>query len=164
MTWWRRQRLTLTALAIAAVATVGVHLWLDLLPEMENRAQTITQVAEDESAEVAGQTISLRSARFDEFEAPDGVHTVSVRLNAGGGDESTWCSDFTLTEVRGGRVWLDARSAVDVADDMAESSCREESFSYEILAVFLVPDDATGPFHFDIPGDIGEITRFTIEQ
>ncbi|MDQ0642757.1 hypothetical protein [Microbacterium murale] len=163
MSWWRRQRIALTALAVAAVATVGVHLWLDVLPSIQTQTKTVTDVAEGENVEIAGQTMSLQSARFDEFKAPSGMHTVSVRLNAGGGAESTWCQAFTLSETQGERVWLDARSELDVPYDAGESSCREESFSYTILAVFLIPDDAVGPFHFDIPGELGEVTRFTVE-
>ncbi|MCS3842982.1 hypothetical protein [Microbacterium sp. AK031] len=164
MTWWRRQRVALTALAVVAVTAVGVHVWLDVIPSLQTQAQTITNVAEGENVQVAGQTMSFRSARWDEFEAPDGMRTVSVRLNAGGGDEATWCRDFTLAEAHGDRVWLDARSAVDVPYDAGEASCRDESFAYEILAVFLVPEDAVGPFHFDIPGELGEVTRFTVEK
>jgi hypothetical protein len=163
MNWWRRQRAALIALAVAAVATVGVHVWLDVLPAMQTQTMTMTHVADGESVEIAGQRMSLQSARYDEFEAPEDMRTISVRLHAGGGDESTWCQAFTLTEAQGGRVWLDARSELDVPYDAGESSCREESFSYDILAVFLVPEDAVGPFYFDVPGDATEVTRFTIE-
>ncbi|WP_426188198.1 hypothetical protein [Microbacterium sp. TWP3-1-2b2] len=162
--WWRRQRLALTALAVAAIATLGVHVWLDALPQVQAQAQDITQVTDDESVEIAGQTLSLRSARWGEFDAPEGMRTVSVRLNASGGDEATWCREFTLAEAHGGRVWLDARSVLDVPYDAGEASCRDESFSYEILAVFLIPEDAAGPFHFDIPGELGDVTRFTVEE
>lgn len=162
--WWKKQRVALTALAIAAIATVGVHVWLDVIPSVQAQAQNITNVSEGASAEIGGQTMSLRSARWDEFEAPGGMRTFSVRLNAGGGEDATWCRDFTLTEAHGDRVWLDARSELDVPSDAGEASCRDESFAYEILAVFLIPEDAAGPFHFDIPGDLGEVTRFTVEE
>lgn len=164
MNWWRRQRVALIALAVAAAATVGVHVWLDVLPAMQTQAQAITYVAEGESVEIAGQRISLQSARYDEFEAPDEMRTISVRLHAGGGDDATWCRAFTLTEAHGGRVWLDARSALDVPYDAGESSCRDESFSYDILAVFLLPEDVGGPFYFDVSEDASEATRFTIEE
>lgn len=164
MSWWRRQRVALAALVVAAVATVGVHAWLDVLPAMQTQAKTMTQVADGESVEIAGQTMSLQSSRWDEFEAPAGMRTMSVRLDAGGGDDATWCQAFTLTESEGGRVWLDARSELDVPFDAGESSCREEPFSYDILAVFLVPEDAVGPFHFDVPGETSEVARFTIEE
>lgn len=164
MSWWRRQRVALIALAVAAVATVGVHVWLDVLPSIPTESTAVTNVAENERVEVAGQTISLQSVRWEEFEAPDGMHTVTVRLSAGGGPEATWCRDFTLSESHGARVWLDARAELDVPYDAGESSCREESSSYKILAVFLVPEDVVGPFFFDIPGELDEVTRFTIEQ
>lgn len=162
--WWKSQRVAVAALAVAAVATVGVHVWLDVLPSVQSQAQTITSVDDGDSVEIAGQTMSLRSARWDEFEAPEGMRSVSVRLNAGGGDDATWCREFILAEAHGDREWLDARSVVDVPYDAGEASCRDESFAYEILAVFLVPDDAAGPFHFDIPGEPGEVTRFTVDE
>lgn len=164
VTWWKKQRVALTALAIAAVATVGVHVWLDVIPSVQTQAQTIKNISEGESTEIGGQVMSLASARWDEFEAPEGMRTFSVRLNAGGGEDATWCRDFTLTEAHGDRVWLDARSELDVPNDAGEASCRDESFAYEILAVFLVPGDALGPFHFDVPGEDGVVTRFTVEE
>lgn len=164
MSWWRRQRMALAALAVAAVAAVGVHVWLDVLPAMQTQARSVTHVADGESVEIAGQTMSLQSARWDEFEAPEGMRTLSVLLHAGGGDDATWCRAFTLTEVHGGRVWLDARSELDVPYDAGESSCREESFPYDILAVFLTPEDAVGPFYFDVLGDASEVARFTVAE
>lgn len=156
--------MTLAALVVAAVATVGVHLWLDVLPQLQTQQRAVTQVAEGESVETAGQTLALRGTRWDEFEAPKGMRTLSVRLDASGGADATWCGAFTLSEVNGDRVWLDARSVVDVPYDAGESSCRDESIAYEILAVFVVPADATGPFHLDVPGDAAEVTRFTIDE
>lgn len=164
MTWSKRRRVAVAALAVAAVASVGVHVWLDVIPSVQSQAQTITNIDDGESVEIAGQTMSLRSARWDEFDAPDDMRTVSVRLNAGGGEDATWCREFTLAEAHGDRAWLDARSVVDVPYDAGEASCRDESFAYEILAVFLVPDDAVGPFHFDIPGEPGDVTRFTVAE
>lgn len=158
--WWRRQRVPLAALLVAAAAVVAVHLWLDVLPATSGDPSTIDAV--DGSAEIAGQTLSLDSARWDEFEAPDGSRTLSIRIASGGGADATTCGLFTLSEADGDRVWSDARSALDVPFDAGESYCQEASGPYAMLAVFLLPDDARGPFVLEVPGD-GEVARFPVE-
>lgn len=161
MSWWRRQRLPLIALAAAALAVVGVHVWLDVLPASTRSSQTITVA--DPEADIAGQTIRLDSAMWSEFDAPDGSRTLSIRVDARTGTGATTCGTFSLTEVDGGRTWENARTLLDVPTDAGERACLEESGPYGILAVFLLPADAEGPFWFDIPGDDGEIARFSVE-
>lgn len=161
MRWWRKQRVPLIALLVASIAAAGAHVWLDVLPSSE--AETPTIIETERRAEIAGQALSVDSARWDEFEAPDGSRTVSVLLDATGGKEATTCGAFTLAEVDGPRVWLDARADLDVPFDAGERSCLEESLSYDILVVFLVPDDAVGPFHLDIPDRDNHIARFVVE-
>lgn len=157
--WWRRQRVALIALALAAATVVGVHLWFDVLPNSE---EPRIVAAQERSAGIAGQTLTLDSARWGEFEAPAGSRTLSIRLQSDGGPDATACGLFTLAEAQGERVWANGRGALDVPYEAGESSCLEESGPYAILAVFLLPDDADGPFLFDIPGD-DEIARFRVE-
>lgn len=148
-------------LLIAAVAAFGVHVWLDVLPEIDDDAQAA--VIADPSAEIAGQTLSLTSATWDEYETPEGTRSLSVLLHASGGPEAADCGFFTLAEPATDRLWKNARRDLDVPYDAGETSCIEESAPYEILAVFLLPDDATGPFEFDVPGDEGAVARFIVE-
>lgn len=159
-TWWRKQRIALIALLAAAAAVVGVHVWFDVLPSSTAAASVVD--ARDGAAEVAGQRFTLDSARGDEFEAPSGSRTLSIRIESSGGTDATTCGPFTLAEVRGDRVWTNARSALDVPFEAGESYCQEGSGPYVILAVFLLPDDADGPFVLEIPGD-GEVARFPVE-
>lgn len=158
--WWRRQRVAVTALLVAAAAVVAVHVWLDVLPTATGDPRTIEAV--DGTAEIAGQTLSVASARWDEFEAPGGSRTLSIRIDSGGGSEATTCGLFTLAEAEGDRVWSNARSALDVPFEAGESYCQEASGPYALLAVFVLPDDADGPFVLEIPGD-GEVARFAVE-
>jgi hypothetical protein len=157
--WWRRQRVALAALVVAAAAVVGVHVWLDVLPASGGPSMI---EAADGTADVAGQTLELGTARWDEFEAPEDSRTLSIRIDAGGGPDSTTCGQPTLAEVEGERVWSNARSALEVPYDAGESACLAGSGPYVILAVFLLPEDADGPFVLDIAGD-GEIVRFPVE-
>lgn len=158
--WWRRQRVALTALLVAAAAVVAVHVWLDVLPAATGDPTTID--AGDGAAEIAGQTLVVDSVRWDEFEAPEGSRTLSIRIDSGGGADATICGVFTLAEADGDRVWSNARSVLDVPVEAGESYCQEASGPYVILAVFLLPDDADGPFVLEVPGD-GEVARFPIE-
>lgn len=161
MNGWRRQRVPLIALAATALTVVGVHVWLDVIPASTRGAQTITVA--DPEADIAGQTITLDSVLWSEFDAPEGSRTLSIRLDARAGAEATTCGTFALTEVDGVRVWENARAVLDVPSDAGERACLEESPPYGILAVFLLPADADGPFWLDIPGDGGEVARFSVE-
>lgn len=160
MTWWRCQRLPLTALAVASVAAIGVHLWMEALPLLPRMARDTTTV--EASAAIAGQTLTIGPVEWEEFDAPSGSRTLSIRLDASGGADATACGVFSLTEPSTGRVWENARSALVVPYEAGESGCRDGSAAYEILAVFLLPDDAEGPFAFDVPDTEGMIARFVI--
>jgi len=160
MTWWRRQRVALLALVLAAIAAVGVHLWLDALPMANRTSKDITTV--ERSASIAGQTLTLGTVRWDEFDAPSGSRTLSVRVEAAGATDAASCGVFTLTEQATGRLWENARADLDVPYDAGERSCLEDSGPYEILTVFLLPDDAEAPFLFDVPDTDGVIARFVV--
>ncbi len=151
MTWWRRQRSALLALVLAAVACIGVHVWLDVLPTVND--DPVAVVPAGQSADIAGQQLSLISTRWDEYEAPDGVRTLSVLMKASGGADASTCGSMTLTETSTDRVWLDGRSLLDVPRESGEPTCTSESGSYDVLAVFALPADAAGPFELDVPGD-----------
>lgn len=161
MTWWRVQRRALIALLLCAAAVVGAYLWLDIQPGADVDDDRIV-VAED-SAEISGQTVTLGSVEWGEFEAPEGSRTLSIRFRASGGPEAEICGPFSLTEERTSRVWLSSRKHLDVPYDEGESSCVTEAAPYRILLVFLLPEDAVGPFRLDIAGRDDDIVRFRIE-
>jgi hypothetical protein len=162
MTWLRRQRAALIALMSSAIAVACVHLWLDVQPVSERHSVSFVAV-EAGSAEIAGQELSFRSARWDEFPAPEGMRTLSIRLRASGGPEAELCGDVTLTEVHGSRTWTDADDLVDVPYDEGESYCIAESAPYDIISVFVVPGDVDGPFFLDIAGRDRAVARFRVE-
>ncbi len=167
MTWWRTQRVALLALLLAAVATAGVHLWLDAAPIAEEREsrEPVYVLPDDDTAsvEIGGHELTVTSTRWAEFEAPEGSITLSVRLDARSDADAENCTAFLLSETDGERVWQDAHRDVDIPfDEPGETSCRPESPAYGILAVFLLPEDAAGPFWFDVPaGD--QTARFRVD-
>lgn len=159
--WQGRLTATLWLLA-AAVAAVAVHVWLDVLPAQEGDEETIVAAA-DGTAEIAGQTITVERSAWDAVPAPAGSRTLSVGLYATGGAAATGCGPLRLVEAGSGRVWLDARSELDVPFDAGERSClAEESAPYTILPVFLLPEDAAGPFTLEIPDEADRIGRFPV--
>lgn len=160
MTWWRRQRRALIALAIAAVAMLGATVWLDVLPSIRPTDRVIEA---ESSVDIAGQTLTLGPAEWGEFETPEGSQTLSVRLSSTGGSAADRCGQITLTETDSDRSWLSSREDLDVSYDEGESSCIAEPASYRILLTFLLPDDADGPFLLDIEGSDDDLARFRID-
>lgn len=161
MSWWRTQRRALVAAAAAAVAVVGVQIWFQVLPTLD--AETPAPIVAEGPVELGGHRLELGSTRWDEFDAPTGSRTLSIRLRAHSDPDAAGCAPFTLSEAGGDRVWLDAGSDLDIDSD-DERYCQEDSASYRILAVFLLPDDAEGPFRLDVPvGDDHESIRFRID-
>lgn len=159
VTWWRSQRAAFAALALAAITAAGAYLWLDVLPSLRDSG---TVTAADETAEVAEQTIALGAVTWDDYEAPAGSRTLSVRIRASGGPDSGSCTVTTLTDRSSGRTWVSSRQGLDVPYDDGERSCIASATSYGIQLVFLLPDDAVGPFDLDI-GTTGEVARFRID-
>lgn len=164
MTWRQTHGRALAALLVAVVATVGVHVWFDV--SQAGGPKQPAYILAEGTTEAAGHELTVVSAQWDEFDAPAGSMTLSLLLDARSDADAAGCGYITLTEMNGDRTWLDARSDVDVpseADDVdIEATCEEGSPFYRILSVFLLPDDAAGPFWLDVPvGD--EIVRFRIE-
>nr|WP_314840965.1 hypothetical protein [uncultured Microbacterium sp.] len=160
MSWWRRQHVALIALAAAAVAVVGAYLWLDVLPDVGSRPEVVQG---DPTADLSGQRLTLGDAEWDEFDAPEGSRTLSVRVSSSGGGDAAFCGPATLTEHGSARVWLSSRDGLDVPGDLGESSCAMDSSPYRMLLVFLLPDDASGPFDLDIAGGDHDVARFVVE-
>ncbi|MFT4258126.1 hypothetical protein [Microbacterium sp.] len=154
----RTRAITLIALLACAL---GVHFWLDAMPVIERKSETYATAGDDGSLEVAGQRLTLRGAEWDEFPSPDGTRTVSIRLHSSGGAEAEVCGEVTLSEP-GGRIWLDADDIVDVPSEEGEPYCVAESAPYDIVTVFVVPDDADGPFVLTIADGAGRAARFDI--
>lgn len=161
MSRWKTQGRPLIALVVAAVAVVAIQFWFQVRPTLEN--STPPPIIADGPVELGGHRLTLDSVRRGEFDAPEGSTTLSVRLRADSDDDAETCRSFVLSEADGDRVWLDAHRDLDIDSD-DERNCRNDSASYRILTVFLLPDDATGPFWLDVPiGEHRESVRFRID-
>ena len=160
MTWWRRQRRALIALAIAAVAMLGATVWLDIVPSIRPTDRVIQA---ESTVDIAGQTLTLGPTEWGEFETPEGSRTLSIRLQSSGGSQASLCGQTTLTEIDSARTWLSSRKGLDVSSADGENSCLPETASYRILLTFLLPEDADGPFLLDIEGSDQDLARFRID-
>ncbi|MCG1037933.1 hypothetical protein, partial [Polaribacter sargassicola] len=105
----RRQRTALVALIAAAAALVGVSVWLDVLPAQESAPPAPRD--SDGPVDMGGNRLELVRAVPNEFPAPAGAHTLSIRLSADSAEDAERCGTFTLREKDGERVWLTAGSA-----------------------------------------------------
>lgn len=162
--WWRTQRTALIAVAIAAAAVVGAYVWLDVLPSIRQPDRVIEAGPEGGSrAVISGQELELGFVEWGEFDAPGGSRTLSIRLAASGGPDAASCGTATLTEQSSSRTWVSSRKGLELPAGLDETSCLAEPASYRILLVFLLPDDAEGPFVLDIEGDDSDVARFTVD-
>lgn len=160
MMWWRMRRLALTGLLAATLAAAGMHVWFQTLPALEGSEPSV--VISDGSVELGGHLLRVSSTRWGQFDAPEGSTTFSVVLDARSDQESALCGDIALAEANGSRVWLQAHRDLDATSD-DEWSCQEDSRFYGILAVFLLPEDASGPFWLDVPIGSSEVLRFRLD-
>lgn len=161
--WWRTQRTALIALAIAAVAVVGAYVWLDVIPSIRQTDRVIeAESADDSRITISGQELSLGFVEWGEFDAPEGSRTLSVRLSASGGPDAASCGVATLTEQSSSRTWVSSRKGLDLPTGLDASSCAAEPASHRVLLIFVLPDDAEGPFVLDIEGDDSDLARFTV--
>ena len=158
--WWRTQRTALLAVAVAAIAVISAYVWLDVLPSIRQPDRVIEAGS---GAVISGQELELGFVEWGEFDAPSDSRSLSIRLTASGGPDAASCGSATLTEPSSSRTWVSSRDGLDVPSDSGSTSCAAEPASHRILLVFLLPDDAQGPFVLDIEGDDSDVARFTVD-
>lgn len=154
------------AAGLAAVLAVGAHLWFETRVTAESTHREIVDATAD-GGTIAGQHLTLTRADLDQpgLESPAGTRTVSVYLDAESGDDAKDCATPRLFE-RGGsaRSWdeMTLRATSGTAED--PTTCTQEGGRYRIHTVFIVPDDAAGPFVLEIGEAIGsDAIRFDLD-
>lgn len=148
--WLRRNEIALIALAVllpGAAATIISNEWMTANAYLPHGA---IEVAEGDLAELYGTTFGpakLRAATADELESallepPAGSRAVVVEFTIVNGDTAVLCS-VRLREVEGAhREWKPVGSDAACAYDVVGP--------FEGSVLFLVPDDADGPFWADV--------------
>ena len=152
--WWRRNAISLAAVALLLPLTVGViavNEWSAY--DLGNTTQPIS-VPAGESAAYAGATVGPARAAFaDDPAAPSGTHVVRATVLLAPGREPISCVSPLLRESGGaGRQWSEASLELERDyDPMLKSSCDSElPIRYSLTLDYLVPDDATGPFLIEL--------------
>lgn len=152
--WWRRNAISLAAIAVLLPVTVGViavNEWSAY--DLGHTTRPIT-VAAGESAAYAGATVGpARAAFMDDPAAPSGTRVVHATVLITPGREPLSCVSPLLRETGGqGRQWGEDSLQLERDDDpMLKSSCDSElPIRYSLTLDYLVPDDATGPFLIEL--------------
>ena len=152
--WWRRNALSLAAIAVLLPVTVGViavNEWS--AHDLGHPTKPIT-VEPGDSTTYAGARIGPAEAAFtDAAGAPSGTRVVSATVLVTPGEEPISCVSPTLRETDGaGRQWNEASFELDLENDLdTTSSCDSElPIRYSLTLNYLVPDDAAGPFAIEL--------------
>ncbi|ALJ20025.1 hypothetical protein [Microbacterium sp. No. 7] len=149
--WWRRNAVSLVALAVLAPATavaISLGVWAE---EGGKRASEEITVAPGGVIDLVGSRIGPAEAAFtDEAEsAPPGARVVAVTVDVAPGPDGIACTGLVLREQATGRQWdEDSASSVGVPYDPDRTTyCDQAQTAPFTLSLFyLVPDDAAGPF------------------
>lgn len=171
--WWRRNRLGLVVSAVLLPATVFAVGWENwhLMYDFGARPVDPIIVAEDDSAELVGASFGpVRSAVIEDLsglDVPDGAKVIAAAVPVDPGPKGVSCRRPTLTQQSSGRQWALMRSEIGVPynPDEPEFCSADELGDYELIAPFVIPEDAEGPFWLDVwPQDSGGMfLRFSID-
>lgn len=167
--WWRRNAISLAAIAVLLPVTVGViavNEWSEW--DLGHATKPIT-VPAGETVSYAGATIGPARAEFtDDPLAPPGTRVVSTTVLVDPGDSPIVCRTPHLREAEGaGRQWDEASLELERDFDAARNTfCSSEMpIRYSLTLDYLVPDDAEGPFVIELESgeELPVFVRLTIE-
>lgn len=154
--------MAVVGLLLAACAVLAVYAWVDLIPAAQ-RADPAPVMLHADDGEFNGNTFEVRRAVWGEFNAPPDTRSLTVTVTVHPGDDPGTCGPLTLVDETTSEEFADARLALGADWDAGESFClTDDSAPYRLFAVFLIPDDRTGPFMLMIPGEPGETASIPI--
>lgn len=173
ISWWRRNRLALVALAVLIPGTavgIGWHEWHQYYGFDARPFQPVV-VEDGDTAELLGATWGpVRGGELDDlsgFDVPADVKVIAVGIPVDAGATGVSCSTPVLVHQETGREWGTARAEIGLLSDPdePESCVKSEKGSYELIVPFVVPDDVEGPFWVDVwPQEAGgSFLRFPLE-
>ena len=174
LSWWRRNRMALIALAILVPGTaagIGWHEWHQYYGFDARPFQPIV-VEEEGTADLVGATWGpIRGGELDDvtgLDVPSGATVIAVGIPVAAGADGVTCAGPVLVDQATGREWRTARSEIGLLSDSAEPEfcLKSQKGDYELILPFVVPDDVDGPFWVDVwPQDAGgSFLRFTLED
>ncbi|SFS13551.1 hypothetical protein SAMN04487846_2718 [Microbacterium sp. cf046] len=152
--WWRRNAVALVAIAVLLPATVGViavNEWSEW--DLGHPTKPIL-VQPGDAVTYGGARLGPAKAEFtDDSAAPAGTRVVSATVLVTPGAEPISCLSPLLRETTGAfRQWDEASYELDRDFDSTRmTSCDSElPIRYSLTLVYIVPDDAAGPFAIEV--------------
>lgn len=152
--WWRRNGIALLVLAVLVpVGGIGIA-------QHERTAATgsgkdpVTAGASG-TVDLAGITVGPARAEYDSPDgAPGGTRVITVHLPVDTHGDDMSCLPPLLREVEGlQRTWRESalELGLDAFDAERPASCPADAGRwFTLVTSYLVPADATGPFHVDL--------------
>ncbi len=166
--WWRRNAVSLAAIAVLLPVTVGVIAvkeWSEW--DLGHATKPIT-VEVGDTVTYAGARIGPAKAEFvDDALAPAGTRVISTTVLVTPGATPIACRTPQLRETGGaGRQWDEASFELERDFDTERNTfCDSETpIRYSLTLDYLVPDDATGPFAIEIESgdELPEFVRLVV--
>ncbi|KAM9863452.1 hypothetical protein ACI1US_00770 [Leucobacter sp. BZR 635] len=145
MTWWRRNRLALAALALLLPVTAGVMSWSAWSGYRANQPTTPVPVAGGAVNYASGilgpaETTELVAA---DFGLPANTRLIRVVVPVVPHDgESATCQVPELWERGGERRWAEQSSLIGAEPLTRSVACTDEMGPYELTLDYVVPTDA----------------------
>lgn len=174
MSWWRRNRLALAAVALLLPATalsIGWHEWYQYYGYGARPYQPIA-VEKGDTVELAGATWGpVRGGVIEDvsgLDVPDGTKLIAVAVPVEADDEEgVACERPRLIQQSTGREWESVRHEIGLEFDVDEPEyCTSlDTGSYELIVPFVLPEDVEGPFWVEVwPSAAGaSFLRFTLD-
>lgn len=164
---WPRNAAALVALAVlvpASAAAIGWREWVGAYDTSGQHVYAVLPAGDEDTVDLDDTTWGpVRAGVFtaaDGLPVPDGAKVIAVKITVDNHDldEPSGCGSPVLVEQSSGRQWSEMSLALDLPyDPDSPTLCSTDTSAdygvsgpYEMLVPFIVPEDAEGPFWFDV--------------
>ncbi len=167
--WWRRNGIALLVLAVL-VPVGGIGISQHERTALAGSGSDAVTAGPSGSVDVAGITVGPATAEFERMDsAPRGTRVVTVHLPVDTHGDDMSCLSPVLRETDGlQRTWRESalELGLDSFDAARPTSCPADAGRwFTLVTSYLVPADATGPFHVDLTwaDALPEFARLRVE-
>lgn len=152
--WWRRNGIALLALAVL-VPVGGIGIAQHERTALAGSGEDPVSPGASGVVDLAGITVGPARAEFERVDgAPSGTRVVTVHLPVDTHGDDMSCLPPVLREADGlQRSWRESalELGLDAFDAEQPTSCPADAGRwFTLVTSYLVPVDATGPFHVDL--------------
>lgn len=171
--WWRRNAAALVAVAVLAPLSFAAIAWEGWQDYHLHRSTIPIDVAPDATVEVLETTWGpIRASEIHDLaglDVPSGSIVIVAAIPVAPHDAPPGCTAPTLVQQRTGIRWGQARSELGVGYSADEpTACvtiDDAEYPYQLIAPFVVPADAEGPFWVEVApiGAEPSVIRFPVD-